>query len=103
MGIYLHLQSKRKKNYYQEELSSLATVWADAETQTVKSHGKGGYAGWIYYHKEFKWENGQLTLICQEDQEYDNDLELYIRETRTLQNDGTWVEQTENIQGEDYL
>jgi hypothetical protein len=96
--IYIY-NPKEKKYYYQEELSSLATVWADAETKTVKSHGKGGHAGWIYYYKEFKWENGQLTLICQEDQDYDNDLELYIRVTRTLKN-GEWIQQS-GIVGED--
>jgi hypothetical protein len=96
--IYIY-NPKEKKYYYQEELSALATVWADAETQTVKSHGKGGHAGWIYYYKEFKWENGQLILIGSEDQEYDDGLELYLRVTRTLQ-DGEWIHRAAII-GED--
>jgi hypothetical protein len=90
---------QEKKYYYQAELSKEPDIWIDAETQTVKVHGKGGHAGLIYYYKEFKWENGQLTLICQEDQEYDEGLELYIRETRTLQN-GEWIHRSALI-GED--
>ncbi|MDR0442532.1 MAG: hypothetical protein LBH44_03900 [Treponema sp.] len=81
-------------------MSGLPTVWIDDETQTVKSHGKGGHAGLIYYYREYKWEYGQLMLMCSENQDYDEELDAYIRITRTLQN-GVWIEQTETVWIED--
>jgi hypothetical protein len=99
--IFIYDPQKRSY-YYQEELSAHPTVWIDSETQTVKSHGKGGHAGLIYYFREYKWINGQLTLIHTISQDYDVDLNLYICITRTLQN-GKWVEQIETFKEEDFM
>ncbi|MDR0476055.1 MAG: hypothetical protein LBH43_20610 [Treponema sp.] len=92
---------EEKKYYYNKELSESPDVWVDVETQTVKAHGKGGHAGLIYVYNEYKWENGQLTLIYNSRQDYDEGSGLYILVKRSLQ-DGSWLEQTEAFRAEDF-
>jgi hypothetical protein len=50
----------------------------------------------IYSFREFKWEQGKLTVIQEEEQDYDDNSDKYIRITRTLQN-GKWVEQKKTV------
>ena len=91
--IFLYDPRMKKFNYH-KELSEVPNIWADNKTKTLKSHAKGGHGGLIYYFSEYTWENGQLVLICSENQDYDDTSEKYIRTTRTLQN-GVWTEETE--------
>lgn len=88
--------------YHHDELSKMPDVWTDAESKTVKVHGKGGHAGLIYNFKEYKWENDQLKLIHSVSQDYDEELELYICITMTLQNNGAWEEKRETFKEEDF-
>ena len=90
-----------KSYYHHKELSQENDVWTDSETQTVRVHGIGGHAGLIYTSKDYKWINGQLTLVGIVNQDYDDTLELYICTTRTLQNNGTWSEKRETFTEED--
>jgi hypothetical protein len=89
-----------KAYYYHHELSEMDEVWADAETQTVKTRGSGGDGGMTYSFREYKWVGSELTLIRSENQEKDGASERFIRTTRTLQN-GEWVQQTDTISVED--
>ena len=99
----IFLYDPQTKGYiYHEELSELIGVWIDGETQTIKTHMKGGHAGMLYNASEYKWENGQLTLVSTSNQDYDDSLELYILKTRTLQ-DGVWIEKTETFKEEDFM
>jgi hypothetical protein len=83
--FHIYIYNPNTKSFiYLDELSQLPSVWADAEKQTVNSYGKGGHAGLKYHYREFIWINEQLTLIQSEDQDYDSDLDLYIRINRTL-------------------
>jgi len=93
-----HPQSK--SYHYHHELSEMENIWVDSETQTVKSHGKGGHAGAIYYFREYRWDDGQFALVNSENQDYDSDSERYIRVSRTLQN-GDWIQRTDTIRVED--
>ncbi|MDR0453291.1 MAG: lysozyme inhibitor LprI family protein [Deferribacteraceae bacterium] len=99
--IFLY-DPQTKKYEYHKELSEILGVWVDSETKTIKSHAKGGHAGLIYYFSEYSWKSGKLTLIQKESQDYDDNLGIYIRITRTLQN-GVWKEKTEKFKEADLM
>jgi hypothetical protein len=97
----IFLYNPQTKVYdYHEELSEMMGVTIDNEKQLLSSFSKGGHAGAIYYHGQFKWDNGQLTLIYSENQDWDDASQRYIRTTRTLQN-SEWTQQTDTIRRED--
>jgi hypothetical protein len=85
---------------YSVKLSELYGVEVDDQTKTITSSEDGGDQGRIYSNSQYKWIDGQLTLIHSESQGYGDDSERYIRTTRTLQN-GEWVQQADTISVED--
>ena len=87
--------------YRHEELSGMESVGIDEETQTIKTFEDGGDRGRIYDSREYKWINGQLTLIHSDSSSYDADLDLYVRITRTLQGNAVWSEHRETFSQEE--
>jgi len=81
--------------YRHEELSSMTNARIDEEKQIISSFDDGGDQGMIFDICEYKWIHENLTLIYSDRQDYDVDLGLYVRITRTLQGNGTWTEERE--------
>ena len=94
---YIYLYNVQTKSYsLYNELSGNGSIVINSETQTIKQTKQVFSTGLEDYSSkssEFKWENGELKLIRSENIEYDETLEMHIGTTRTLQNDGTWVEE----------
>jgi hypothetical protein len=99
--IYLYNQHNQKY-YYHAELSAMPDVEINDETRTLRSIINSGHAGLLFTDSEFKWENGQLTLINRISTDYDDDLDEYLLTTRTLSN-GVWNEQTQTLKGKDII
>jgi len=91
----IFIYNPQKKSYYRhEELSEMPYIWIDNDTKSIRMHGNNGHAGLLYTTEEYKWVNGQLTLIYRANQTYDDELEKYVLTIKTLQN-GVWIEETE--------
>ena len=101
MNNFFIYNPKTKSYEYNENISRLPNVLIEKETKTVTSHAKGGHAGMIYTYVEYKWIDGIFTQTHREIQEYDPGLDIYIRNTRTLQSGGAWSEQRETFKEED--
>ena len=98
--IYIY-NPQEQKFYHHADLDYMPDILRDEKTQTIKSHGKSGHAGLLYTDNELKWENGQFTPIYRAIQSYDEDLDLYILTTETLEN-GVWKKQTQTFKAEDF-
>ncbi|MDR2999834.1 MAG: hypothetical protein LBU89_01100 [Fibromonadaceae bacterium] len=98
--FYLY-NPQTKVFYYHKELNQMTGFQTDYEAQTVTSYGVGDAEGKTYWKSVYKWVNGQLTLINSDNREYDYDLERYIRTTRTLQDDGKWLQHADTIKAGD--
>jgi len=97
----IFIYNPQKKSYYRhEELSEMPYIWIDNDTNSIKMHGNNGHAGLLYTSEEYKWVNGQLTLIYRAVQDYNEELEKYVLTIKTLQN-GVWAEETETFTEEE--
>jgi len=94
---YFIYNPKAKRYEYHEKMSGIPNIFIDEKNKTLSMHTNDGYAGMMYTNNEYKWINGELTLIHKENQNYDTDNDIYIRTIGILQNNGAWEEKIQQF------
>jgi hypothetical protein len=84
---------ERKQYLYHRELSEMP-VSADKATKTIRSFWTSGVNRSI--SGEYRWDEGKLTLICSIEDDFDDSLEVVIRESGRLHN-GAWVTRVDTL------
>ena len=94
---YFIYNTVEKRYEYHKELSGLPNIFIDEETQTLRLHTNDGHAGLMYTSSDYKWINGDLTLIRKDKQDYDPDKDIYILTLGALNDNGVWEEQRQEF------
>ena len=87
--IYIYYPSK--KRYYRNKiLSENSNISIDTINQTLSTFGQGGMASMIYGSVTYKWENDELSSVRSVNQNYNDSLNLFIRQIDALK-DSVWI------------
>ena len=69
--LFWLFNTNRQRFEFNVQLSELCSPVFDAEDRKIRTHGRGGAAGMIFYDATYVWERGTLKMIEQIDQDYE--------------------------------
>jgi hypothetical protein len=92
-GIFIYDPAK-KQYLHHEELSGMAAVSTNAETETIHSFWASGVDRFVF--SKYRWNKGHLMLIYSSEQDYDDSLDIAIRKTDSLHS-GAWVTRIDTL------
>jgi len=99
----VYIFNKGKNKYFKNRiLSASSNCKIDSVNETISTFGQGGMASMIYGAETFKWENDKLKLIKSETQNYIDNINLFVRETKELV-DTNWVVKVDTLSEEKIL
>ncbi|MEQ8423693.1 MAG: hypothetical protein RIA63_03220, partial [Cyclobacteriaceae bacterium] len=93
----IFIYDETKKRYFRNNiLSQSSNCLIDSVSKTISTFGQGGMASMIYNSETYTWEENKLKLIKSIQQDYNDKLNRFIRETKTL-SDLTWTTQVDTL------
>lgn len=72
-----------------ESAGEFETLVPDSATRELTSYNRGGHAGALWTAARWRWRDGRLAAVREEEQAWLEDAQRYVRIARRLREDGT--------------
>lgn len=95
--VTIYIYDREMDGYYKNEiLSQSSNCEIDSANKTISTFGQGGMASMIFNSETYIWDNDNLIMVKSIRQNYNDEIDLFVRITRNLINQG-WITQVDTL------